>query len=157
VAKTDQSDRIRIGRSAKAIARDFLDNLQFLQGCTLEDAGRNDLYMALSYTVRDRMLASRARDIPAAAGSSLAEGSKTVSILTPSAFHDSNPLLKEIMALIRSGRFSPDTRDLFKPLVDRLMDRDEYMLFADFDAYIDCQAEIGRATGMRTVGPACRS
>jgi len=50
--------RIRTGRKAEVLARAFLDNLYYVQGCSLEHASKNDLYMALSYTVRDRMLAS---------------------------------------------------------------------------------------------------
>ncbi|MDA8432714.1 MAG: glycogen/starch/alpha-glucan phosphorylase [Nitrospiraceae bacterium] len=57
----------------------------------------------------------------------------------------SNPLLREVIELIRGGHFSPREPDLFRPLLDTLMDRDEYMLFADFQSYLDCQDEVGRA------------
>jgi starch phosphorylase len=55
--KPDVND-IRTGRTPEVIAQAFLDNLYYLQGCTLMNASRNDLYLALSCTIRDRMLAT---------------------------------------------------------------------------------------------------
>lgn len=46
----------RTGRSADAIRRDFLGNLFCLQARFPAIATRNDQYMALAYTVRDRLL-----------------------------------------------------------------------------------------------------
>lgn len=46
----------RTGLDLETIKRAFLDNLYYLQGRTPETASANDLYMALAYTVRDRML-----------------------------------------------------------------------------------------------------
>jgi starch phosphorylase len=63
----------------------------------------------------------------------------------PSAVYASNPRLRETIELIRGGHFSPEEPDLFKPLLDALMEQDEYMLFADFQSYIDCQAEVAVA------------
>jgi glycogen phosphorylase len=47
---------IRIGPGADAIAAAIIDNLHCLQGKSPRYATRNDWYMALAYTVRDRML-----------------------------------------------------------------------------------------------------
>ncbi|MBN1416477.1 MAG: glycogen/starch/alpha-glucan phosphorylase [Bacteroidales bacterium] len=80
--KTIGSDEIRIGRSAEAIAKAFLDNLYYLQGCTLMNASRNDLYMALSYTVRDRMLASWRHGIQDIVESNINLDNKTVCYLS---------------------------------------------------------------------------
>ncbi|RMF25275.1 MAG: glycogen/starch/alpha-glucan phosphorylase [Cyanobacteria bacterium J083] len=60
-------------------------------------------------------------------------------------YYDSNPSLQQAIAQIASGYFSPDDTDLFRPLVDCLMYRDEYLLFADYQAYIDCQAKVSQA------------
>jgi len=49
-------EHTRIGRSVQAIRQAFLDNLFYVQGRYLEVATPNDLYQALAYTVRDRML-----------------------------------------------------------------------------------------------------
>jgi len=48
-------NELRTGTDEATIARAFLDNLHYMQGCTLINASKNDLYMALSYTVRDRI------------------------------------------------------------------------------------------------------
>lgn len=63
----------------------------------------------------------------------------------PLDFYESNRTLKETIDLVASGFFSDGNRDLFKPLVDTLLDRDEYMVLADFQAYADCQARVAEA------------
>jgi len=63
----------------------------------------------------------------------------------PADIYQANPLLREVIDLIRHGVFSPQEPDLFKPLVDSLLHQDEYMLFADFAAYIDCQHQVDLA------------
>jgi hypothetical protein len=49
-------EKIRTGLGADAIAEALIDNLHFLQAKLPQHATRNDWYMALAYTVRDRML-----------------------------------------------------------------------------------------------------
>ena len=63
----------------------------------------------------------------------------------PSEVYASNSILREVIELIRGGHFSPDDPDLFRPLLEALMGQDEYMLFADFQSYIDCQAKVEKA------------
>lgn len=46
--------------------------------------------------------------------------------------------LNEAIGLISSGFFSNGDRNLFKPFVDALIHRDEYLLFADYRSYIEC-------------------
>jgi starch phosphorylase len=43
-----------------------------------------------------------------------------------------------------SGMWSEGDRDLFKPIVDSLLSRDDFMLLADYQAYVDCQRDLGR-------------
>ena len=45
--------------------------------------------------------------------------------------------------LIASGHFSHGDRELFRPIVDSLLYDDQYMLFADYQEYIDCQQRVG--------------
>ena len=45
----------------------------------------------------------------------------------------------------RSGFFSDGDRELFRPLVDSLLTRDDYMLLADYQAYVDCQQRVSEA------------
>ena len=52
----DRLQSIRTGLEADAIAAALIDNLHCLQGKLPQHARRNDWYMALAYTVRDRMM-----------------------------------------------------------------------------------------------------
>jgi starch phosphorylase len=47
---------IRTGTSKDTIKKSFLENLFYVQGRSLENASTNDLYMALAFTIRDRLL-----------------------------------------------------------------------------------------------------
>lgn len=47
--------------------------------------------------------------------------------------------LKEVIDLISDGFFRPDEPDLFRPMMHALIDHDEYMVLADFEAYSACQ------------------
>ena len=59
--------------------------------------------------------------------------------------YESNPGLREVIDLVSSGFFSPEDKDLFKPLIDSLLDDDRYLVLADFDAYAKAQAAIADA------------
>ena len=63
----------------------------------------------------------------------------------PKEYYDSNPALREAIDLIRSGHFSGGDTQLFAPLVDSLMQSDDYLLFADYQSYIDCQDRVSTA------------
>ena len=51
-----QRDDIRTGSSPDEISQAFLDNLYYTRGRIPALASPNDLYQALAYTVRDRLL-----------------------------------------------------------------------------------------------------
>jgi len=59
--------------------------------------------------------------------------------------YQSNPVLHEIIDSIASGHFSHGDRDLFRPLLDSLLQHDTYLLFADYQSYIDCQDQAAQA------------
>ena len=63
----------------------------------------------------------------------------------PRDYYEANPGLKEVIDLVRSGHFSAGDTRLFAPLVDSLMQHDEYLLFADYQSYIDCQDHVSAA------------
>jgi glycogen phosphorylase len=63
----------------------------------------------------------------------------------PFDYYNKNPELKAAIDLISSGFFSHGNPDLFKPLVDNLLYRDEYLLFADYQSYIDAQEQVSQA------------
>ena len=63
----------------------------------------------------------------------------------PGEYYESNPSLREAMDLIHSGFFSHGDTKLFEPLIHSLIYRDEYMVFADYMSYINCQDEVSQA------------
>jgi starch phosphorylase len=63
----------------------------------------------------------------------------------PYDYYNTNAELKQVIDQISSGFFSFGDKDLFRPIVDSLMHSDEYMLFADFQAYMDCQDRVDAA------------
>ena len=44
-----------------------------------------------------------------------------------------------------SGQFSRGDSNLFRPLVDSLLHHDHYLLFADYQSYIECQDHVDQA------------
>ncbi len=58
---------------------------------------------------------------------------------------EGNDELREVIRFIESGFFNPDERDLFRPLTDELLGRDQYMVMADFAAYSACQEAVAAA------------
>jgi starch phosphorylase len=63
----------------------------------------------------------------------------------PQEVYESNPELRAALDLIASGAFANGDRELFRPLVDSLLTRDDYLLLADYQSYIDCQARVSDA------------
>ena len=63
----------------------------------------------------------------------------------PATYYESNPELRAVIDLIRDGFFSRGDAARFSPLVDHLLNWDTYMLLADFQPYVDCQADVSRA------------
>jgi starch phosphorylase len=85
--------------------------------------------------------------------------------------------LREAIDLIAGGYFSPSEPALFRPLTDSLLERDHYLLFADYADYVRCQervsavyadtetwarmsilnvARIGKFSSDRTIAEYCR-
>ena len=64
---------------------------------------------------------------------------------TPLELYESNAELREAIDQIRDGFFANGDREIFRPLVDSLLARDDYMLLADYQAYIDCQQRVSDA------------
>ncbi len=59
--------------------------------------------------------------------------------------YDANEELRQAIDLIASGYFCPEERELFRPLLDGLLGRDEYLHLDDFASYATCQAAVGEA------------
>jgi glycogen phosphorylase len=64
---------------------------------------------------------------------------------SPRAIYEANPALREALDLIASGFFSNGDRELFRPLVESLLNHDDYMLLADYQSYVDCQQQVSEA------------
>jgi starch phosphorylase len=59
--------------------------------------------------------------------------------------YEQNGELREALDQIRSGLFSRGDASLFRPLVDSLLDRDEYVALDDYADYIACQNAVSEA------------
>ena len=62
----------------------------------------------------------------------------------PKHYYNSNAQLKRVVDRIANGYFSKGDRQLFKPIVDGLLNGDPYMLMADYQPYIDCQERVSQ-------------
>jgi starch phosphorylase len=62
----------------------------------------------------------------------------------PMAYYHANPELRAVIDLIRDGFFSRGDCELFRPLIDNLLHHDPYLLFADFESYVNSQMEADR-------------
>jgi starch phosphorylase len=60
----------------------------------------------------------------------------------PRTVYESNPFLRQVIDGLASGQFSHGDRNLFRPLLDQLLEHDPYLLFADYQSYIDCQDRV---------------
>jgi glycogen phosphorylase len=63
----------------------------------------------------------------------------------PRALYESTPHLKEAVDLLASGYFSRGDKALFEPIIGRMLDRDDYMLMADFPSYVAAQEDVSLA------------
>jgi starch phosphorylase len=63
----------------------------------------------------------------------------------PMDYYNANAELQEVIERIASGFFCPEQPDLFEPLVNSLLYKDEYLLFADYQSYIECQQRVSQA------------
>ena len=61
----------------------------------------------------------------------------------PMALYRGNEPLRAVIDLIADGHFSRGDRELFRPLVDSLLVRDNYRLMGDFASYVECQQQVG--------------
>jgi glycogen phosphorylase len=62
----------------------------------------------------------------------------------PAALYERNAELRQALDLVREGFFSRGDPGQFSAVVDGLLHWDTYMLLADFQSYVDCQAQVGR-------------
>ncbi|MGE0314704.1 MAG: glycogen/starch/alpha-glucan phosphorylase [Lautropia sp.] len=63
----------------------------------------------------------------------------------PNQFVERDPSLRAVLHAIGDGTFSPDDPGRFAPIVDSLTGGDQYLLLADFAAYVACQRRVDAA------------
>jgi starch phosphorylase len=63
----------------------------------------------------------------------------------PRAVYEESPRVRRVLDYVLSGALSPEEPGRFRPLVDSLLYHDEYMLLADFDAYVQAQHKVDAA------------
>lgn len=59
-------------------------------------------------------------------------------------YYNANATLRDAIDQIASGYFSKGDATLFQPLVESLKNRDDYLVFADYQAYIDAQKHVSQ-------------
>ena len=63
----------------------------------------------------------------------------------PWEYYEANAELRMAIDQIQAGVFSHGDRALFRPLINSLLHRDEYMVLADYAAYVECQDRVSQA------------
>ncbi|WP_310599407.1 glycogen/starch/alpha-glucan phosphorylase [Desulfobulbus sp.] len=61
----------------------------------------------------------------------------------PRSIYEANEELRAAIDLIADGRFSGGDRHMFRPLIDSLLEHDPFLVLADYQAYLDCQQQVG--------------
>jgi glycogen phosphorylase len=57
-------------------------------------------------------------------------------------YYEQNSALREVIDFMASGALGRGDRDLFRPIVENLLDDDPFLLLADYQAYIDAQERV---------------
>jgi starch phosphorylase len=60
----------------------------------------------------------------------------------PRDYYDKNSALREVVDFMASGALGRGDRELFRPIVENLLDHDPFLLLADYQAYIDAQERV---------------
>jgi len=63
----------------------------------------------------------------------------------PRDHYEADDELRRAIDQIADGTFADGDPTAFEPIVSSLLDRDEFLVLADYRAYADCQAEVDRA------------
>jgi glycogen phosphorylase len=60
----------------------------------------------------------------------------------PRDYYEQNSALREVIDFIASGALGCGDRELFRPIVENLLDHDPFLLLADYQSYIDAQEHV---------------
>jgi starch phosphorylase len=64
---------------------------------------------------------------------------------------EQNATLREVIDFIASGALGSGDVELFRPIVDNLLNHDPFFLLSDYQAYIDAQERVGALWRDRTI------
>jgi glycogen phosphorylase len=56
--------------------------------------------------------------------------------------YEQNPDLRDVLDFIAGGALADGDANLFRPLVDHLLAHDPFLVLADYQAYLECQAKV---------------
>jgi starch phosphorylase len=62
----------------------------------------------------------------------------------PNEYIERSPRLREVVAMLELGFFSPNDHERYAPILDNLRTSDPFMVCADFDAYVAAEAEAAK-------------
>jgi len=60
----------------------------------------------------------------------------------PQEVAEKNASLREVLDFIGSGALAGGDQNFFRPLLDRLLHEDPFLVLADYQAYADCQEQV---------------
>jgi starch phosphorylase len=63
----------------------------------------------------------------------------------PRDYYEKNEELHQAIDALAEGAFSRGDRDIFRPLVDSLLEHDPFLVLADYQSYVDCQGQAAEA------------
>ncbi len=62
----------------------------------------------------------------------------------PRNYYEDNANLRRVLDFISSGALAGGDKDLFRPLVDNLLENDPFLVLADYESYVECQQQVSR-------------
>jgi starch phosphorylase len=63
----------------------------------------------------------------------------------PRQVYESSPRVRRVVDFLRSGALCPEEAGLFDGIAEDLLHHDRFMILADFDSYLDAQAQVDAA------------
>jgi glycogen phosphorylase len=63
----------------------------------------------------------------------------------PRDYYERDSELCETLDAIANGAFSGGDREIFRPLIDSLLNHDPFLVLADYRSYVDCQSRVAEA------------
>ena len=57
-------------------------------------------------------------------------------------YYERDAELHDVLDMLASGIFSRGDANLFRPLLDHLLEHDDFMLLADYRSYVDAQSRV---------------